>query len=174
MVQKKKKNMYILHGERRRENEGICSANGTNPVTLGEGTWEVFVLVLLSWKFKLDQNKTFQRNSTRSQSLPLARPLTEASLGPWGHQGGHRPAGSPAPADRQGQPGCWAPRSGAKARRLVNSQAGPCEERQGRRVGVGEESAPGRASTKAALTFFILKDSSSSFSTARMFSMGML
>lgn len=33
---------------------------------------------------------------------------------------------------------------------------------------------PGRAPARAALTFFILKDSSSSLSTARMFSMGML
>lgn len=40
---------------------------------------------------------------------------------------------------------------------------------------VGEKSAsPGRAPAEGALTFFILKDSSSSLSTARMFSMGML
>lgn len=144
-----------MHVERDEETEtkeyvqqmGKCK----QPAILGEGPWGSCSILA-----------TFQRVHNQITFKSFKENPQGPRVGPWHPKlpGKHLLAGSACPGQRgQEDPGCWAPQWEAGGQ-------GAGGVREGCRRGAGHGDTT--------LTFFILKDSSSSLSTARMFSMGML
>lgn len=141
------------------------------------GPWSSRVTFLLS--LKLDQSNSFKEIPHNPRACPWC-PLTEDSWIPGAARKATFQQVLPdlvAPG-RDSEPGCFAPRFRCKITQShVNTQVmwGPKRRSRGGGKLVEEEGdSPERVPADGTLTFFILKDSSSSFSTARMFSMGML